>query len=191
VSHIGITCPTTVSNVGDSSPNSTNHVGVEPLASASHAKSIPPSIVSYVGGIHTIEKPQCIGRNPKFLCRICKGGQLTRLVPTTVVVEEANSLSDNPPGSQSSLVSQHSNSCLIDTSIMPMQSSADTNHVFRSGASFDHVINISSLVSSEKESGPLSPSMLPPIPREVSFDWDGIVGYQNISSTPFHIWGLL
>jgi hypothetical protein len=33
--------------------------------------------------------------------------------------------------------------------------------------------------------------MLPPSPREVSFDWDGLVGYQIHSSTPFQIRGFL
>jgi hypothetical protein len=113
------------------------------------------------------------------------------LWPTTIVVEEVQSLSDNPSGSYSSLVSQHSNSSLVDTTVILMQYSVDTTPFLRSGASFDHVINISSLVPYEQESVPCSLSMLPPSPREVSFDWDGLVGYQIPSSKPFHIRGVL
>jgi hypothetical protein len=76
-----------------------------------------------------IEKPRHIGRKPKFLCRLCKGGHLTRLCPATVVVQEAQSLSDSPSGSESSLVSQHSNPSLVDTMVMSMQYLADTTLV--------------------------------------------------------------
>jgi hypothetical protein len=85
------------------------------------------------------------------------------------------------------VVSQHSNSSLVDRAVMPMQSSSDTTPILRSGASFDHVINISSHVPSEQETVPLSSSTLPPSPREVAFDWDCLVGYQIPSSTPFQI----
>jgi hypothetical protein len=87
MSQTNITSPTTGIHVGESSPIFVHHVGDEPLAYASHTESMPPAIVSDVGGIHTIEKPQCIVRKPKFLCRIFKGGHLTRLCPTTIVVE--------------------------------------------------------------------------------------------------------
>jgi hypothetical protein len=123
------------------------------------------------------------------------------LCPTTVVVEEAQSLSNNPSGSELSLVSQPSNSYLVGTAvmsmkysaettlllgddasldyvvshvvqptIMPVQSSPDTTYVLRSEASFDHVINISNPIPYEQESVLLSPSMLLPSLREVSFD---------------------
>jgi len=128
-----------------------------------------PAIVSNVGGIHTIEKPLYIGRKPKFLCRICKGGHLNHLFPTTVVVEEAQSLYDKPVGSVSSLVSQNSTSSL-DTTIMPIKSSPDTTAILRSEASFDHVIYIYSPVPSEQERVFLSLSMLPPSLREVHID---------------------
>lgn len=123
--------------------------------------------------------------------QICKGGHLTRLCPATIVVEEAHSLSDNPSGSESSLVYQHSNSSLVDTTVMPMQYSTDATYVLRSGASFDYVINIYSPINSKQESVPLSSSTLPPSPRGVSFDWDGLLGYQISSSTPFQIRGVL
>jgi hypothetical protein len=89
-----------------------------------------PATASHVGGIHTIEKPRRIRRKPKFLCRICKGDHLTHLCPATVVVQEAWSLPGGPSGSESSLVSQHSNPSLVDTTVMSMQYSADTTLLF-------------------------------------------------------------
>jgi hypothetical protein len=138
-----------------------------------------------------IEKPRRIRHKPRFLCILFKGGHLTRLCPTLVVVEEMYSLSDNPSGSKSSLVSQHSISPLIDTTVMSMQSSPDTTLVLRSEAYFDHVINIYSHVPSEQERFLLSLSTLPPSLREVPFDWDGLVGYKIPSSMPFQIRGIL
>jgi hypothetical protein len=139
-------------------------------ASVTHVESMSPTIVSDVGDIHTIEKPQRIVRKPNFLCRLCKGGHLTCLCPTIVVLEEVQSLSDNSSGSESSLVSQHSISPLIDTTTMSMQSSPDTTLVLRSEISFDHVINISNHVPSGEERVLLSPSTLPPSLREIPFD---------------------
>jgi hypothetical protein len=195
------------------------------------------------------------------------------------VVQEAWFFLGGPSGSESSLVSQHSNPSLVDTTVMPMQSlaettlvfwgdvsldcvvshhvqptvasmqySTNTTHIFggdaslylvvsypikpmveevvmvmkssidttlllesenskevtlsmqssvnptlilEGDASFDHILNISSLVLSEQESTLLSLSTLPPSLREVSFDWDGLVGYQIPSSTPFQIRGVL
>jgi hypothetical protein len=150
-----------------------------------------PATISHVGVIHTIDKPRCIGRNPKFLCRLCKGNCLTRLIPATAVVREARSLSDSPSGSESSLVSQHSNPSLIDTTVVPMQSLSNTTLVLRGDAPFNHVISISSPVPSEQQSIPLSQSMLPPIPMEVSFEWNDLVEHQLPSSTPFQIRGIL
>jgi hypothetical protein len=86
------------------------------------------------------------------------------------VVEEAQFLSDNPLGSESSLASKHPNSSLVDKKFMRMKYSTDTTHISRSGASFDYAINISSHVPYEQESIPLSLSTLPPSPRDVSFD---------------------
>jgi hypothetical protein len=96
-----------------------------------------------------------------------------------------------PSGSDSSLVSQQSIFPLIDTTVMLMHSSPYPTHVVRSETSFDHVINIYSPASSEQERVLLSPSTLPPSFGEVPFDWDGILGYQIISPTPFQIRGVL
>ena len=57
--------------------------------------------------------------------------------------------------------------------------------------SFDHVLSISIYVPYEQGSIPLSPNMLPPSPREVSFDWNDLVEPRLPSSTPFQIWGIL
>jgi hypothetical protein len=100
-----------------------------------------PATASHVGGIDMIEKPRRIGHKPKFLCRLCKGDHLTHLCPAIAVVQEARSLSSGPSGSESSLVSQHSNPSLVDTMVMPMQSSVDTTLVLGSDASLDHVVS--------------------------------------------------
>jgi hypothetical protein len=44
-------------------------------------------------------------------------------------------------GFESSLVSQHSNPFLVDTTVVPMQSSVDNTLVFGSDASLDHVVS--------------------------------------------------
>jgi hypothetical protein len=95
-SHVGGTTLVTASHTGQTSPTSASHVGDQLLASASHAGSMSPATASHVGGIDTIEKPRRIGRKPKFLCILCKGGHLTHLCPATVMVREAWSLSDGP-----------------------------------------------------------------------------------------------
>jgi hypothetical protein len=150
-----------------------------------------PATVCHARGFHTIEKPRCIGCKPKVLCRICKGNHLTHLFHATSMVQEAQSFSDIPSGSESSFVSQHPNPCLIDTMVILMQSSANTTPILRSEASFDHVINISSLVSSEQGRIPLSPSNIPPITREFSFDCNDLVEHQLLSSTPIQIRGII
>jgi hypothetical protein len=87
-----------------------------------------------------IENPRHIIHKPKFLCRLCKGYHLTRLCPATVVVQEAWSLPRGPSGSESSLVSQHSNPSLVDTTVVPMQSLVDTTLLFGGDAFLDHVV---------------------------------------------------
>jgi hypothetical protein len=88
-----------------------------------------------------IEKPRHIRRNPKFLCRLCKGDHLTRLFPTTSLVKEAWSFPGGPSGSKSSLVSQHSNPSLVDTLVMSMKYSADTPLLLGGDASLDLVVS--------------------------------------------------
>jgi hypothetical protein len=61
-----------------------------------------------------------------------------------VVWKEVWSFPRGSTGSESSFVSQHSVSVLIDTTVMLMQSSADPTIVLRSDTSRDHVIRISS-----------------------------------------------
>jgi hypothetical protein len=77
-----------------------------------------------------IEKPRRVRRKPKFLCRICEGDHLTRLCPATAGIPEVWSSPRGPSGSESSLVSQHSVSPLIDMTVMPMQSSPDPTPIF-------------------------------------------------------------
>jgi hypothetical protein len=165
-SHTGIISPTSASHVGDwsitfasyvedqqpvvvsrdggitlvalshpdiASPTPAHHVPT----SASHAENMSLAIVSDAGGVPMIEKPRRVRRKPKFFCRICEGDHLTHLFPATVAVPEAWSLPRGPLGSKSSLVSQYS---MVDTTVMPMQSSADTPLPLRVYAPLDLVI---------------------------------------------------
>jgi hypothetical protein len=56
-----------------------------------------------------------------------------------------------------------------------MQSLVNPTLILGGDASFDHVLRISSPVSSEQGSIPLSLSTLPPCLRMVSFDWNDLV----------------
>jgi hypothetical protein len=124
MSHTNITSPTSVHCVGD-----------EPPPSISHTGRMFPTIVSDVGGIHTIENPRRLRHMPKFLCRICEGYHLTCLFPTTVVVPKEWSFPGVPLGYESYLVSQHSISPMIDTTFMPMQSTPNATPVLEGGVS--------------------------------------------------------
>jgi hypothetical protein len=68
-----------------------------------------------------IDKPRHVRRKPKFLCRTCKGNHLTHLCPSTAGILEVWFSPGVPSGSKSYLVSQHSVSPLIDTTIMSIQ----------------------------------------------------------------------
>jgi hypothetical protein len=154
-SHVGYRSKTSASHVEDQQPTVACHVGGTTIVTASHIAQTSPTfaihatihagrmsltIASHVGGIDTIENPGHIGRKTMFLCRLCKGGHLTRLCPTTTVVQEEQSLSDSPLGSESSLVSQNSNPYLVDTMVMSMQSSTDTTLLLGGDVSLDHVV---------------------------------------------------
>jgi hypothetical protein len=110
-SHTSITSPTSMYHVGDETP-----------ASVIQAESMSPALVSDNGGIHTIEKPRCVRRKPKFLCRICEGDHLTCMCPTTSRIPEVWSSPRGPSCFELSLVSIHFISPLIDMAVMPMQS---------------------------------------------------------------------
>jgi hypothetical protein len=150
--HSGIISPTSSTHVGDWLTTSTSHVEDLQLATASHAGGtslvttshnalssptyaihvgdFSPATASHVEGIHTIEKPRRVRCKPNFLYRIFKGDHLTCLCPTTAVVPEVWSSLRGPSGSESSLVSQHFVSPLIDATIMPMQSLPNTTPIF-------------------------------------------------------------
>jgi hypothetical protein len=57
------------------------------------------------------------------------------------VVQEAWSFPEGPLGSESYLVSQHSNPSLVDTMIILMKSLADTNIIFGGDVFLDHVVS--------------------------------------------------
>jgi hypothetical protein len=139
--HFGGTTLVTASHTGKTSPTSASHVGDVLLASASHAGSMSSATASYARGIDTIDKPRRIGNKTKFLCRLCKRDHLTRLCPVIAVLRKVRSLSSVPSGFESYLVSQHSNPSLVDKTVMPMQSSADTTPILGSDASLNHVVS--------------------------------------------------
>ena len=112
-----------------------------PLASASHARSMSPTTASYDGGIHTIEKPRHFRHKARFLCRTCEGNHLTRLCLVTAGIPEAWGSPKGPSGSEAYMVLQHSVPSLVDTTIMPIQSSADTSFPLGVDASFDLVVS--------------------------------------------------
>jgi hypothetical protein len=169
-SHAGGTClvttnhtahpsPNCVSHVGDSPPTSASHVGDFLLASASHDGSMSPATASHVGGIHMIENPRRLRRKPRFLCRTCEGSHLTRLCHVNARIQEAWGSPKGPSGSEASMVSQHSVPSLVDTTIMPMQSSAHTSFPLGVDASFDLVVShlVQPMVMSMQSSTDTSP----------------------------------
>jgi hypothetical protein len=139
--HVEGSSPTYARHVGNSSPTSTSNVGYFLLASASHAGSMSPATAIHARGIHMIEKPRRIRCKHMFLCRLFKGDHLTRMCPTTYVVQEAWSFPRGPLVYESSLVSQHYSPSLVDTAIMSMQSSAYTPLPFGGDASLDLVVS--------------------------------------------------
>jgi hypothetical protein len=100
-----------------------------------------PTTASHARGIDTIEKPRRIGCKHTFLCRLCKGGHLTHLFPTSTLVQETQSFSHIPSGFESSLVSQHFNPSSVDTTVISMQSSTDTTLLLGGDASLDHAVS--------------------------------------------------
>jgi hypothetical protein len=140
-SQAGGTCLVTSSHTTHPSPTSASHVGYFLLASASHAGSMSPATASHTGGIHMIENPRGLRRKPRFLCRTCEGSHLNRFCPVTARIPEVWGSPKGPSGSEASMVSQHSIPYLVDTTIMPMQSSTDTSFPLGVDASFDLVVS--------------------------------------------------
>jgi hypothetical protein len=140
-SHVEDLQPTTASQVGGitlaamshidiTSPTSIHHVGDEHLASARHAESMSPAIVNDSGGSHMIEKPRHVRCKPKFLCMTCEGYHVTHFCPAIAGILEAWFSPRGPSGSESSMVSPHSVSPLIDTMVILMESSHEHTPIF-------------------------------------------------------------
>jgi hypothetical protein len=165
--------------------------------------------VNDTGGI---EKLRHLRHKPKFIYKNCEGDQLTRLCPTIAMILEAWGSPKGPLGSEASMVSPHIVSPLIDTTVIPSQSSPEitpaiegdvspipiTVHplqprieevvipvqslgnptlLVESDASFNHVVNISDPTPYERERVLIYPSPLPLCFEEITFNWDGPVGY--------------
>jgi hypothetical protein len=158
-SHVGDSSPTFTSHVGNSSSTSASHVGYSLLAFESHAGNMSPATASHARGIHMIEKPRHLRRKPRFLCRTCEGSHLARLCRVTAGIPEVWGSPKGPLGSEASMVSQHSIPSLVDTTIMPVQSSADTSFPLGVDASFDLVVShpIQPVVVSMQSSTETSP----------------------------------
>jgi hypothetical protein len=71
----------------------------------------------------------------------CEGSHLTHLCSITTRIPEARGSPKGPSGFEASMVSQHSIPSLVDTTIMLMQSSADTSIPLGVDASFDLVVS--------------------------------------------------
>jgi hypothetical protein len=106
-----------------------------------------------------IEKPRRLRRKPIFLCRTCEGSHLTHLCPINVGIPEAWGSPKHPSGSKASMVSQHFVPYLVDTTIMLMQSLADTSFPLGVDTSFDLVVShfVQPVVMSMKSSTETSP----------------------------------
>jgi hypothetical protein len=88
-----------------------------------------------------IEKPRRLRRKPRFLYRTCEGSHLTHLCHVTVEIPEAWGSPKGPSGSEESMVSQHFVPSLVDTKVMPMQSSTDTPFPLGVDAFIDLVVS--------------------------------------------------
>jgi hypothetical protein len=71
----------------------------------------------------------------------CEGSHLTHLFLVTTGIIEVWGSPKGPSGFEASIVSQHSIPSLVDTTIMPMQSSTDTSFPLGVDASFDLVVS--------------------------------------------------
>jgi hypothetical protein len=65
----------------------------------------------------------------------------------------------------------------IEEVVVPVQSLVNPTLFAEGDASFNHVINIPDLAPFERERDLLSLSPLPPGFEEITFDWNGLVGY--------------
>jgi hypothetical protein len=86
-----------------------------------------------------------------------------------------------------SLVVTHPIQPMVEEVVIPMQSLVNPTLLLEGDASFNHVIIIYSTTLSKRERVLLSPSTLPPSPKEVLFDWDGILGYTIPLPMLFHV----
>jgi hypothetical protein len=121
-SYDGETTLITTSHINVTSPTSLHHVGYDSLTYVSHVESMSPTIVNDVGGI---EKPRRLRRKTKFLCRTCKGDHLTLFCPGIVGIPKAWGSPKGPSDFEVFVVFPHPISPLIDTAVMPLQSSSD------------------------------------------------------------------
>jgi hypothetical protein len=106
---------------------------------------------------------------------------LVVLHPVQPTVGSMQSLIETTPsfGGDASLnlVVSHHIQPMVEEVVMLMQFSVDLTFLILVLYLLYHVISISSIVHFEQEIFLLSLSALHPSPREVPFDWDGLVGY--------------
>jgi hypothetical protein len=139
ISHTSAPSPNSASYVGDGSnfstnyvdillPTSANYVGGTILFTPNHSCVTSPASIHHIGdeslslSSHN-EKPRCLRRKPKFLCRTCEGSHLTCLCPTNTGIPKAWGSPKSPSDSEASVVSTHTTSPLIISVVPLMQSS--------------------------------------------------------------------
>jgi hypothetical protein len=73
----------------------------------------------------------------------------------------------------------------VEEVVIPVQSLVNPTPLVEGDASFNHVISISDTAHSEQERVFISPNTLPPSPKKVHFDWDGLVGHPMLLPMSF------
>jgi hypothetical protein len=74
-------------------------------------------------------------------------------------------------------VVMHPLQIIIEEVVVPVQYLVDPTHLMGTNSSFNHVIIILDPTPYEREICILSLSVLPPSPKKVPFNWDGLIGY--------------
>jgi hypothetical protein len=197
-SHINVTSPTSIHHVGDESPTSACHV--ESMSSAvvsdaggiensRHLRRKPKFLCRTCKGYHftclclsTTEIPEEWG-SPKgpsdYEASVVSPHLVSPFIDTVVILSQSSpDLTPVVEGDVSHItVTMHPLQPIIEEVVVLVQYLVNPTLLVGSDVSFNHVVNIPDPTPSERESVLLSPSPLPLSFEEITFDWDGPVGY--------------